>query len=205
MGPLREKPAPFVLGLTGPIACGKTTVGNMLLQLGALERIDADHLVHDLMRPATETTHNIARRFGKDVIAADGGVDRKRLAALVFSDRGALRDLEAITHPAVGLLIRERITARAGQNGVVILDAVKLLEGTLVNLCSAIWVVRCPRDEELRRLLGDRGMSERDALGRLAAQPDFRHPAVTRIIENAGTLEDLERAVRAARTTLPYS
>src|SRR5947209_282339 len=92
--------APRNLGITGPIGCGKTTVGDILLELGALERIDADAVVHELERSGTEVTHAVARAFGEDLLGPDGSVDRARLGAIVFRDANELRRLEAIVHPA---------------------------------------------------------------------------------------------------------
>src|SRR5947209_2132832 len=100
---------PRTLGITGPIGCGKTTVGDMLLELGALERIDADRVVHGLMAPNSVTTKRVRETFGDGVMASDGSVDRSALASVVFSKPDRLRALEAIVHPAVREAIRSRI------------------------------------------------------------------------------------------------
>ncbi len=190
--------APRILGLTGAIGCGKTTVGDMLLRLGALERIDADTVVHELMAPETAVTAAIADTFGIDVLRDDGAVDRGALAAKVFADQTALRKLEAITHPAVRATIRQRLTGLEGRDGIVIVDAVKLLQGDLLPLCDTVWVVRCPRDEQTRRLIAIRGMTAEAAEKRIAAQPAFDHPRVDRVIENTGSLDQLEKQVATA-------
>jgi dephospho-CoA kinase len=182
--------------LTGPIACGKTTVGTMLLELGALERIDADEVVHELMMAGTETTRQVEREFGMDVIAPNGAVDRAALGARVFANREALRSLEQIVHPEVRLAIRRRISGLAGQTGVVVLDAVKLLQSDLADLCSIILVVNCTTEEELRRLREDRGMTLQAATDRIAAQPDFDDPRVSHVIDNSGRLEQTQAEVR---------
>lgn len=187
---------PHILGLTGPIACGKTTVGTMLLQLGALERIDADEVVHELMQPGTEITHRIEQAFGPGVIASDGAVDRKALGKHVFSNSDALHELEGIVHPAVRPAIRTRLKHLAGDRGVVILDAVKLLQSDLADECSAIWVVQCRVEEAFRRLKDDRGMSPQEARNRLAAQPPFDDPRVSRVIDNSGDREQTMAQVR---------
>ena len=191
----RPQSGRHVLGLTGPIACGKTTVGDMLLDLGAAVRIDADTVVHDLMRPGTETTACIAERFG-DVIDARGAVDRAALGRAVFADRAALRDLEAITHPEVRREIRRRLDEYA--HGVVIVDAVKLLQSELLPLCDAVWVVACDADVELERLMHRNSLGEEDASRRIAAAPNFEHPRVDVRIENSGSLEELRRDVCSA-------
>ena len=181
---------PRILGLTGPIACGKSTVGSMLLQLGALARIDADEVVHELMRPGTETTRRIEYAFGPEVISPDRSVDRKTLGERVFSNAEPLHDLEEIVHPAVDSAIRTRLERFAGVRGIVVLDAVKLLQTDLAELCSAIWVVRCSSGEELRRLMANRGMTQSEAEKRIASQPDFVDPRVSAVIDNSGTLDD---------------
>jgi dephospho-CoA kinase len=189
---------PRVLGLTGAIGCGKTTVGDILLRLGALGRIDADTVVHELMAPGTPVTAAIADSFGTDVLRDDGGVDRAALAATVFADQAALQQLEAITHPAVRTTIRKRLEGLRGRDGIVIVDAVKLLQGDLLPLCDAIWVVTCPPDEQTRRLVEMRRMTTEAAEARIRAQPSFEHPRVTRLIENTGSLDHLRQQVAAA-------
>ena len=190
--------SPRVLGLTGPIACGKTTVGDLLLRLGALARIDADTVVHELMVGNTPVTAAIQDRFGPKVVTVDGSVDRGRLGNVVFGDPAALRDLEAIVHPEVRAEIRQRVRSYAGQDGVVVVDAVKLLQSDLLPLCEAVWVVQCTRQVEMARLVDIRGLSPDKARQRLDAQPVFDSPAVTWVIENSGSFAELESQVRAA-------
>ena len=194
--------APRILGLTGPIACGKTTVGNILLELGAVERIDADAVVHELMRPGTAVAQRILERFGPEVLRPDGSVDRRRLGEIVFSDERALRELEAIVHPAVRERIRARVEERAGGNGVMVIDAVRLLQSELLELCDAVWVVRCSAAVSMHRLTEDRGMSRQAAEARLRAQPVFEHPRVTLVLDNGGTRESLRAQVEEAWRSL---
>ena len=189
---------PRVLGITGPIGCGKTTVGDILLELGALERIDADREVHALMQPGTEVTREIARRFGEAVIAPDGSVDRARLGGIVFADPERLRELESITHPAVRRSIRGRLQDYADEDGVVVVDAVKLLQSDLLPFVEAVWVVQCSQQVQLERLRMIRGMSREAALDRVRAQPDFRHERVTAVLENSGSLQELRERVQQA-------
>lgn len=190
--------APRILGLTGAIGCGKTTVGDMLLRLGAVERIDADTVVHELMAPGTAVTAAITDTFGTGVLRDDGAVDRGALAAKVFADPAALRKLEAITHPAVRAEIRRHLEDLKEQDGIVIVDAVKLLQGDLLPLCDAVWVVRCPPVDQTRHLIAIRGMTAEAAGERIAAQPSFDHPRVARVIENSGSLDHLEKQIEAA-------
>jgi dephospho-CoA kinase len=197
-----HKNAPFVLGITGPIACGKTTAGTILLELGALARIDADEVVHSLMRPHSPVTVQVASVFGPSVITADGAVDRARLASTVFGDPEALARLESIVHPAVRAAIRARIESFSGCAGVIVVDAVKLLQSDLLPLCDAVWVIRCAPTEQLRRLRDERHMHPEAIDGRLAAQPAFEHPRVTRVIENSGDLTALRARIAAEWATI---
>lgn len=197
--------APRILGLTGPIGCGKSSVGAILLELGARDRIDADEVVHDLMTPGTEVSDQVRAAFGPGVCASDGGVDRRKLGKIVFRDREALRRLEAITHPAVRRAIRHRLDSEIGEPGLVVVDAVKLLQSDLLDLCDAVWVVRCDRTVEMDRLLRDRGMTVTEAENRLAAQPSFDHARVTAIIDNSGSRADLREQVERAWRNLVYA
>lgn len=198
-----QRSSPFVLGLTGAIGCGKTTVGDILLELGALERIDADRVVHRLMEPGTEVTAQVARAFGQHVLLPDAGVNRQALGRIVFGDPAKLRRLEEITHPAVRREIRRRIESLAGTEGVVVVDAVKLLESDLLPLTDAVWMVQCAPDQQLLRLTQTRNMTAEDAAARIRAQPTFHHPAVTRVIQNNQTLMKLRENVAEAWQELP--
>jgi dephospho-CoA kinase len=189
---------PRILGLTGPIACGKTTVGDILLRLGAIERIDADKIVHGLMLPGTSTTEAIRAEFGSEFLRSDGSVNRAHLGDLVFSDHESLRALEAITHPAVRMEIRRRLESILQREGVVVLDAVRLLQSELLAMCDATWVVVCVPEIQWRRLTEIRGLSPEAASARLSAQPSFVHPNVTMVIENSGSLAELEDTVAQA-------
>lgn len=194
----RSAAAPRILGLTGPIACGKSTVGDLLLDLGALERIDADQVVHTLMEPGTPTSRQIEAEFGSEILRPNGRVDRPRLAEVVFADTGALRALERIVHPAVRQAIRARLEDLEGREGVVVVDAVRLLQSDLLPLCDAVWVVQCVRESQVERLTAIRKMTLKAAEGRLAAQPSFEHPRVTRVIQNSGSMDELREQVQTA-------
>lgn len=187
---------PRLIGLTGNIACGKTSVGHMLLELGAERYIDADAVVHRLYEPGQPITMQVAESFGAEVMAADGSVDRKKLGALVFHDAGALRRLEEIVHPAVGkALMTELLTASA--SGIVIIDAVKLLEGRSGDLCQSKWLVICPEEQQLARLMARNHLSIEEARARLAAQPPVADKLrlVDEVIDNGGSLEETRRQV----------
>ncbi len=190
---------PRVLGLTGNIACGKTSVGHMLLELGAERYIDADATVHSLYEPGQPIAVKVAQAFGDSVMAADGSVDRKALGAVVFQDAEAMRRLEQIVHPAVGVALMQELS-RASDSGIVIIDAVKLLEGRSGALCQSKWIVICPEEQELARLIARNGLSEQEAEARIHAQSPVadRLPLVDEVIDNGGSLEETRRQVIAA-------
>lgn len=190
---------PYILGLTGNIASGKTTVGLMLLELGATTYVDADHAVHELYLPGRPLVPRLVEAFGPEILAPDGGVDRKVLGQIVFGDREKLRLLESIVHPAVQSALVGRLRALP-PDGIGVLDAIKLVESGYAPLCHAVWLVTSPEEVQLRRLVESRGMSAEEARLRLAAQPDLgpKRAAATEIIENGGTLDDLRRQVTAA-------
>ena len=188
-----------VLGITGNIACGKTSVGRMLLALGAERYIDADATVHGLYEHGQPIALQVAQTFGSSVMAADGSVDRKALGAVVFGDAEAMRRLEHIVHPAVGVALLQEL-AHVSATGIVIIDAVKLLEGNSGALCQSKWMVVCSAEQERARLIARNGFSEQEADARIRAQPSVaaRLPLVDEVIDNGGSLEETRRQVEAA-------
>jgi dephospho-CoA kinase len=190
---------PYILGLTGNIASGKTTVGLMLLELGAHSYTDADQVVHELYLPGQPLVPRLAEVFGQDIIGADGGIDRRRLGDKVFGDSAALRRLEAIVHPAVqGALVARLRQIPADSVGV--LDAIKLVESGYAPLCHAVWVVTCSEPVQMSRLVEQRGLSAQEARARLAAQPPLgpKLAAASEVIANDGSLEQLSTRVGGA-------
>lgn len=188
---------PYRIGLTGNIACGKSTVGRMLVARGA-EYVDADLLVHALMEPGTAENAQIIARFGPEVRDPHGRIDRVALGAIVWRDPAGLKDLEAILHPGVRAEIRRRLAESRAP--AIAVDAIKLLESGLHEELDAVWVVSCTPEEQLRRLTGDRGLTEQQARERIAAQAPqaekIRRAAV--VIDNSGPLADAERQVEEA-------
>src|ERR1051326_674420 len=160
----------ILLGLTGNIASGKTTVGQMLLELGAARYIDADQGVHDLYEPGKPIYAGVVAAFGEEILTPESAIDRRQLGNIVFNDADALRRLEAIVHPAVGAAIIGEVQA-AAPDAVLILDAVKLLEGGTGALCKSRWLVICAEEQQLQRLIKRNGFSEEEARARLRAQP----------------------------------
>jgi dephospho-CoA kinase len=188
-----------VLGLTGNIACGKTSVGAMLLELGAERYIDADATVHQLYERGQPIAEQVERAFGPRVMAADGSVNRKALGAIVFHDADAMRRLEQIVHPAVGVALSNEL-AKASASGIVVLDAVKLLEGNSSALCQSKWLVVCSEEQELARLMARNALSEQEAMARIHAQTPVaaKRALVDEIVDNSGTLDETRQQVEAA-------
>lgn len=176
----------YVIGLTGNIGSGKSTVLRMLEQLGA-KAIDADNLAHELMRKGTSVSQAIVDAFGDEVLTPDGVIDRKRLGSLVFDDREALERLENIVHPAVDERFREIIQEADEQ--VIVVEAVKIIESGIYPELSALWLVTCPAEERLRRLLETRGVNEEEVRERLKAQMTEEKQAQLAdvVIDNSGT------------------
>jgi dephospho-CoA kinase len=211
----------YLIGLTGNIACGKSTVLAMLRERGA-RVLDADRVTHELQRPGEPVYAAIVTAFGAGILAEPGGpIDRRKLGAIVFADPAALRRLEQIVHPAV----RERITAwlaslrlearglrredesesqasslKPQASPIAVIDAIKLLEGGWKQVCDAIWVVTCRPEQQLERLIAARGMSEEEARGRIAAQPPQADKVALAdvVIDNSGALEQTRQQVDAA-------
>lgn len=190
---------PLLLGLTGNIACGKTTVGQMTLEMGAASYIDADAVVHDLYAPGQAIHAAVLAAFGEAVRAPDGTIDRRALGTIVFNDPGKLRQLESIVHPAVHTAIIAQLSGLESRD-VAIIDAVKLLEGGMAAWCAAVWLVICSPEEERRRLIADRGMTPAEAEARLSAQPDrtAQRDLVTTVIDNSGSLAATRAQVEIA-------
>jgi dephospho-CoA kinase len=185
----------FRLGLTGGIGSGKSTVSARLATHGATV-IDYDLLAREAVEVGTPALAAIAERFGSDVIAADGTLDRPALGAVVFGDDGARADLEAITHPAI-LDLAIALEATVPDDGVVVHDHPLLVEMGMAALCDLVVVVDVPEDVQVERLVTLRGMTEKDARARLAAQTSREERAAVAdvVLDNIGSIEDLEARV----------
>ena len=189
----------YLIGLTGNIATGKSLVARMLSDLRA-HVIDADALVRQLQRKGTSVWAGIVGEFGEEILRADGEIDRAKLGALVFSDSKALRQLEGIVHPAVGLEIERRLSRLRPPTSdfqVVVIEAIKLIETGLRERCNALWVVTSRPEVQLERLMRTRGLSEADAQVRIAAQPPQSEKVALAdvLIENDTTVSDLRAQV----------
>jgi dephospho-CoA kinase len=191
-----------IIALTGGIASGKSTVSGRLAEHGAVI-VDADRLAREVVEPGTEGLAAIRARFGDGVIADDGTLDRPALGAVVFNDRSALADLNAITHPAVWRAALERFAAAEASDpdAVVVYDVPLLVEASADRPLrfDRVVVVEADRMERIRRLVAERGMSEADALRRIGAQADDeqRRAVADIVIDNNGTRDELLRRVDA--------
>jgi dephospho-CoA kinase len=194
------------IGLTGGIGSGKSTVSAMLAAHGAVI-VDADAITRDLQRPGQAVLASIVERFGDGIVTPDGELDRASLAEIVFSDADALKDLNAIVHPAVNAEILRRIADHAGTDSVVILDIPLLVESGRAR-APHVLVVDVDPELAVERLVAHRGMAEADARARIARQAsrEERLAKADRVIDNSGDRAHLTDQVRAAWqwiTTLP--
>ena len=187
----------YLIGLTGNLGSGKSTVRRMLEQLGAYG-MDADKLAHAAMQRGTPTWKAIADSFGAQILKSNGKIDRQKLGARVFENPEALRQLEAILHPAVGEIIKQSL--RQTQSPVVVVEAIKLFEANLHLWCDALWVVTAAPQVQLERVMRDRQMSADDARARLDAQSSSEEKLrrANVVIDNSGDLDSTLRQVQTA-------
>ena len=184
----------FVLGVTGNIASGKSTVTGILAELGAVV-IDSDLVYRELVAPGQPLLDLLSARFGEGIIGADGALDRAALGKIVFSDPAALSDLDRITHPAVIAEVDRRVDEI--DSGVVVLDAVKLIESGHAERCDAVWVVVASTEAQVSRLTKRNRLAHEEAQRRVAAQPPLA-PKLDRadlVIDNNGTIRETKEQV----------
>lgn len=184
----------ILVGLTGGIGSGKSTVAAMLTARGAVV-VDADQVVRDVQRPGSPVLTKLAERFGPEVIGSDGELDRAAVAAKAFGDPEALADLNKIVHPAVGEEMNRRVEELSHTDHVVVLDIPLLAERPREGLQATI-VVDVPPELQLERLRG-RGMDPDDAAARISRQAsrEDRLKIATDVLDNSGTRDKLERQV----------
>lgn len=182
----------ILVGLTGGIGAGKSTVSAGLAARGALI-IDADAITHELQEPGQPVLAAMVDRFGSGILREDGSLDRQAVADLVFSDKSALEALNAIVHPAVGAEIARRLQEVADTDRVVVLDVPLLVESGRSDLVAFV-VVDVEPDTALKRLVTSRGMSVDDVRARMARQAsrEERLARATHVLNNSGTVADLE-------------
>lgn len=186
-----------VVGLTGGIGAGKSTVSAALATKGAVV-IDADAITREVQQPGTPVFEAMVDRFGPGIVAADGGLDRQAVADIVFPDPVALADLNAIVHPAVGATLAERLAAQVGTDHVVILDVPLLVESGRDDMAGTI-VVDVDPDTAVARLVEHRGFSEADARARISRQAnrEERLAKADFVIDNEGGLDALAPQIEA--------
>jgi len=185
----------IVVGLTGGIGAGKSTVSALLAQHGAAI-VDADQIARDLQSAGSPVLDAMAERFGPDIINDDGSLDRAAVAAIVFSDKAALDDLNGIVHPAMQSEIQRQIDEHADTDRVVVLDFPLLGENPRRGLAATV-VVDIPYELAIERVVQHRGMSEEDARNRVNSQisREKRLARATHVIDNSATFDELETAV----------
>lgn len=181
----------ILVGLTGGIGSGKSTVSAALAERGAVI-VDADAIVREVQQPGSPVLQQLAERFGAHVIAADGSLDRAAVAAIVFSDPDALKALNAIVHPAVAAEMNRRVLAERDTDRVVVMDIPLLTENPREGLQGVI-VVDVPLETQVERLVRFRGFAEDDARARIAKQAtrEQRLATASFTVDNSGSLEDL--------------
>ncbi|MEL6406008.1 MAG: dephospho-CoA kinase [Chloroflexota bacterium] len=185
----------YVIGLTGNIATGKSVVRKMLQHAGAYT-IDADQLAHQAMMPGAPAYKPIIQAFGQFIVGPDKQINRQMLGQMVFGNPAALKKLEEITHPIIRQAID--VLVKRSKKRVVVIEAIKLLDGELKNYVDAVWVVNASRGTQYKRLVGKRGMSEDDAKQRIlaqGAQADKVKQADV-VIENDGDVEKTWKQVQ---------
>ena len=187
-----------IIGLTGGIACGKSTVSTELRALGAAI-IDADALAHELSQPHRAIYNAYVERFGREIVAADGTLDRAAIARRVFADPAVRAEVDAITHPLIRMAAEERLRAARDENKrAAVLDVPLLFEAGWDALADETWVVALPREEQLARLLArDTSMDEGEARARIAAQMPLAEKCARAdvIIDNSGTKEEIREYI----------
>ncbi|HET6963573.1 MAG TPA: dephospho-CoA kinase, partial [Acidimicrobiales bacterium] len=190
----------FLVGLTGGIGSGKSTVAAGLARRGAAV-VDADAISRQIMEPGGAAYGPVVERFGPSILGPDGRIDRPAVAALVFNDPQALAELNALTHPVIGQVMAERMTEAAARAEVVILDIPLLNIATKDRFTfGAIVVVDTPEDLAVERLVAQRGFTEDDARARIAAQisREERRSLADLVLDNSGSREALEAEIDRA-------
>jgi dephospho-CoA kinase len=186
----------LLVGLTGGIGAGKSTVARMLAERGAVV-IDADDLARTALEPGSPALDRVLAEFGDEIRRPDGSIDRNALAARVFADPEARRTLEGIIHPEVMRMMAEQIERHRGGDGVVVLDVPLLIETGMQAMCDVVVVVSSALEKQVERLMASRSMSERDVRARIAAQAPIeeKESAADVVIRNDRSIGELEAEV----------
>lgn len=189
----------LLVGLTGGIGSGKSTVARMLEERGAVV-FDADALARRAVEVGTPGHQAVVERFGADVLAPGGDLDREALASIVFADPAARRDLEAIVHPEVRRMFAEGTEAYRDSDRIVVFSAPLLVETGMHTAFEVLVVVAASVDTQIGRLMRDRGMAEEAIRARIGAQAPLEDKVAVAdvLIENEGSLAELEARVERA-------
>lgn len=182
----------MIIGLTGSIASGKSTVSKMLKELG-YPIVDADQVARQVVEPGSETLAEIEEAFGNDVILPDGGMDRKRVGDIIFNDPASRKRLNDIIHPAIREeMMRQRTAFLEAGHGTVIMDIPLLFESRLLHFADKILVVSVTEENQLERLMERNGLSEKEARARIASQlpMSVKEEGADAVIYNNGTIEE---------------
>lgn len=192
----RNAAGTYILGVTGNIAVGKSTVLRRLAELGAYA-IDADLVYRELVEPGEPLLASLADRFGPEILGDEGSLDRSALGAIVFSDPAALADLDRLTHPAVIAEIDRRVAEIS--EGVAVIDAVKLIESGHADHCDEVWLVMADTETQVTRLMNRTILNEVEARRRVDAQSPVgpKLARVDRVIDNSGSLDSTMAQVTA--------
>ncbi len=187
------------IGLTGGIGSGKSTVSQILADLGAFV-IDADTVGHEIYLPGKAAWQQVSTAFGQDILAEDQTIDRKKLGAIVFSSADALKQLNTIVHPIMFTEIEQRIQAKRdeGFTPPIVVEAAILIEANWLPLADEVWVVVADKSAVIERVAEQRGMAANDTEARIANQLSnqerLKHATV--VIHNDGSLEDLQQHIQ---------
>ena len=189
----------LVVGLTGGIGSGKSTVSTLLAARGAVV-VDADAITKELQQPGTPVFDAMVERFGPGIVGPDGALDRPAVADIVFGDPAALADLNGIVHPAVGAEIAQRMANLADTDAVVVLDVPLLVESKNAYPVAGLLVVDVDPELAVQRLVEHRGMREADVRARMTRQAtrEQRLERADFVIHNGGTLDDLTAQAESA-------
>ncbi|MEW6297301.1 MAG: dephospho-CoA kinase [Thermodesulfobacteriota bacterium] len=186
------------IGLTGGIGSGKSTVSQLLAELGAFV-IDADKVGHEIYLPGKEAWHKVVEAFGRDILAADQTIDRKKLGAVVFRSGEARKQLNAIVHPLMFHDIKRRITAKRAEGFTkpIVVEAAILIEANWLPLVDEVWVVITGKSAVLERVAAQRGLSPQDTEARIASQlaDAERMKYAHVVIPNDGSVADLRERI----------
>jgi len=192
------------IGLTGGIACGKSTVSNMFRERGALI-IDADVIAREVVEPGKEAWQKIIECFGREILLENQEIDRAKLGSIVFTDEKARQQLNAIVHPAVRKRMNElALAGEAAGKPLIIFDIPLLFESKLEHLVEKIIVVYCPEEKQLERLMKRNGFSEIEAMNRIKSQISIEEKKKKGdfVIDNSGSIEETEKQVDAIYSRL---